>query len=201
MLRPDGEEEFVIVAAVESQGKRIELSCAGFGNSRTGNSLRFEAGSHGASLTQPRQICRKSVGEIQHRGGQPAFGEPSACGKPRLRIKMLAQVRVANFAPAGVLLHEAKAILGFAEAPGDKEGVAGAGAAAENGAAVTAFSDDGEIDENPVSASGVAACCVAVEVLRSGAQAAQEIFKPPSGDRNRQSQAQEKAAGCGSHGG
>jgi len=50
IFKRDGEEEFVVVAAVQRQGKRIEFLCIGFGNSWTRNSLCFEAGSYSTCL-------------------------------------------------------------------------------------------------------------------------------------------------------
>ena len=106
------------------------------------------------------------------------LGEPSTYGKPRLRIEMFAQARIAGIEPALAVLNAAKAILGFAEAAGYEECVAGLRAGAEGGAAATAFSDDGRINKDVVAASGVATRSRTVQFSRSSAQAAQEFVKP-----------------------
>ena len=116
-------------------------------------------------------------------------------------MEMFAQVRIARIDPAPVLQNAAKAILGFAEVAGDEESVAGLRAAAEEGAAATAFSDNGHINENLIAASGVTAGGRAVQFSRSSAQAAREFCKPFAGEGAGQRQAQKEAAGFGSHGG
>lgn len=177
------------------------MFCLGLRNSWTRNALRLDAGSYSTGQAEPREIGGKSVGEVHHRRGKSVFGEPSAYGKPRLRIEMFAKMRIASIEPAFVLLNEPKANLGFAEAAGDEDGVAGACAAAEDGATATAFAYDGHINEDLVAASGVAAGGWAVQFSRSSQQPAQEFLKPLAGESCGQSQAQEEAAGCGSHGG
>lgn len=128
------------------------------------------------------------------------FDEPSTYGKPGLRMEMFAQVRIARIEPALVLLNAAKAIFGFAEVAGDEERVARLRAAAQDGAAATAFSDDGHINENLIAACSVAAGGRAGQFSRSSAQAAREFFKPFAGESAGQRQAQQEAAGFGSHG-
>ena len=127
--------------------------------------------------------------------------EPSANRKPRLRIEVFAQTRFARIEPALHLPNLTKAILGFAKAAGDKQGVTRIRTTAEDGAAAAAFSDHRHINKDQVAASGVAARDRAVQFLRAGAQTAQEFFKPLSREGSGQRQAQKEAARYGSHGG
>jgi hypothetical protein len=65
---------------------------------------------------------------------------------------------------------------GFAEAPGDENGVAGSGTAAEDGMSAPALTNYRDIDQHVVTTGGISSNGWTVEVLRGPAQALKKIF-------------------------
>src|SRR5262249_27439041 len=154
VFRRDGEEEFVVVAAAKSQLEAAEMFGVRAQEPGSGDSLRIQAGSDSAGFAQPGQIAGEPCGEIHHCWYEAFFGEPRAEGETRLRIKMFAESRIAAFDAVLPVSNETQAEFGFSETARDKNGVAMPGAAAEDGAAAPALSNDHHINGNLGAAGG-----------------------------------------------
>jgi len=96
LARRYGEEERVIVAAVESEGKRVKASTGETGGERVRNRDDWdfsgvEAGADAAGGAETGEVGRETVGDIHHGGGDAAGGEPGAESDGDARVKMAAE--------------------------------------------------------------------------------------------------------------
>src|SRR6266704_1377250 len=103
----DGEEQFIVVAAVQSEPERSSsVLWTTVRSSGDRNLDGFQPGAHSARSAQPRQIARETVGEVHHGGGKLVLGQPQPQGEPRLWVKMLLHAGIFRSCPLATTLQE-----------------------------------------------------------------------------------------------
>src|SRR5712692_1170419 len=122
------------------------------------NLRAFQLGTDCTCRAKPRQIARKSIGEVHHSGRQTFLGQPLAQREPRLRIKMpfcewvfLTQCSFAS-------LQDAQTQFCLPQPPTGIKDVAPTSSRSQHGVTGAHFAHDGHIDENFVLARRVSTC-------------------------------------------
>ncbi len=186
----DGEEQFIVVAAVQSEPERSSSVLWTTVRSSCDRNLDgFQPGAHSARSAQPRQIARETVGEVHHGAGKLVLGQPLPQGEPRLWVKMLLHAGIFRSRPSQATLQELEPQFSLSQSPAYVNKIAGAGSRAERGAARLYLADDRNVDENLISACGVSPRQAALKFPRCAAQAAQELIQPAAGVGGGKSQA------------